>query len=125
MTDWAALITAGGGTLGALTGLGGVLFGWRNRQANYAQATADIGSKAADIAGRVAADLREENAGLKTEVAGLKTEIRELDRKQDELRDVVFDMRGLLMRALVRLERAGDQEFAAEVYAALNRPRPL
>lgn len=113
MTDWAGLITVAGGAFGGLTGILGVIFGWKNRQANYAQATASIGTQAADIGRQVAQDLRAENTELKADIA-------KLDDKVDQLRDVVFDLRQVVMMAVFRLEASGDTAGAAEIRAALN-----
>ncbi|MFC9439375.1 hypothetical protein [Nocardia sp. NPDC057030] len=64
----------------------------------------------------MAADLRGENLELKTEIS-------KLDEKVDQLQDVVFDLRQVVMVAVFRREANGDTAGAAEIRAALNRPR--
>ncbi|MFR9773014.1 hypothetical protein [Nocardia sp. SC052] len=119
MNDWPGLITAIGGAGGGLVGVIGLVVGWRSRQANYAQATAQIGAQAADIAGQVAAGLRTENAELKTDIA-------ELDRKVDFLQESILTLKDIVLLAVYRLERHGDVDAVTEIRAKLtainNRP---
>lgn len=112
MTSWIDLIIAVCGGGGLLSGLAGGIYGYRGRQANYAQATAEIGSRAADIAGRVAADLRVENAELKSKV-GL------LDTKVDGLQDSMYELREIVLFAIFRLERNGDSDGVNEIQSRL------
>lgn len=106
MTDWAGLLTTVGGGGGVLTGLLGGVYGYRNRQANYAQASANISR---DVAG----DLRAENAEL-------KGDIQEVDKKVDQLRADIIDLKQVLLFAILRLERHGED--TTDIRAALNRP---